>query len=103
YSTWNCSFSTLGRSWLIVRNRCCPMLSAGLCFGKCWFSSLPLRSRMSTPGGRGCSDGAEVSRECVRDPARYPGQLGAQEQPLADALCHGVLRDRVDGRGSLAP
>src|SRR6516164_264178 len=102
YSTWSCCFFTPGPSSPIVHNLCCPTIFAGRCSGKCWFFSLPWLWLMCMPGGKGCFDGAETSRECVCDPAGYPGQLGAQEQPLADAVRDGLLRDRADGRRCLA-
>ena len=63
-----------------------------------WSSWPRWSSPTSTPGGRGCSNGGEALPTTSWSPKLdYAGQLGAQEQPVADAVRHGLLRHRADG------
>ena len=57
----------------------------------CW------RWALSMPGGKGCFDGDRAAGKCRGQPARLAGQLVPQEQPVADAVRHGLLRHRADG------
>ena len=43
-----------------------------------------------------------LAGKCRSDAAGRGGQLGALEQPVADAVCHGLLRHRADGDGGVA-
>ena len=71
--------------------------------GRCWRSWPPWSWPTSTPGGRGCSNGGRACpKTSCSTQARPAGQLGAQEQPVADAVRHGLLRHRADGDRRLA-
>ena len=72
-----------------------------------WCSSPRSPSPTSTPGGRGCSSGGERLPTTSWSPSSTSWPTGAQEQPLADAVRHRLLRHRADGRrraaGSTSP
>ena len=71
--------------------------AAGLVFGEVMVFIALLGWASSTPGGKGCFDGGRAAGKRRGQPARRAGQLVPQEQLVADAVCHGLLRHRADG------
>ena len=66
--------------------------SAGRWCSFCWWWWVSF-----TTGEKGFSNGGRTARKRRRQQARRAGQLVPQEQPVADAVRHRLLRHRVDG------
>ena len=72
--------------------------SRGLVFGEAMvFIALLVVWASFMPGGKGFSNGGRAARKRGRQQARRAGQLVPQEQSVADAVRHGLLRHRADG------
>ena len=72
--------------------------AAGWCSPRRWCSSRLLAAGFRLRLAEGSvSMAVDLARQCDGQPARRAGQLVPQEQPVADAVRHGLLRHRADG------